>query len=47
MTLSVSDYKAKIAASATKANALFQPKIEGAKEPVPMTLSVSDPPAIP
>ena len=35
MTLSISDYEAKIAAYATKVTTLFEPKIEGAKEPVP------------
>ena len=35
MTLSVSDYRAKIAACATKATTLMNPVIKGAKEAVP------------
>ena len=35
MTLSVSDYEAKIAACAIKADSLLTPKYEGAKDLVP------------
>ena len=35
MTLSVSEYRAKIAACATKATTLMNPVIKGAKEAVP------------